>query len=113
MGRTVVHFVFMHRIITQKRLREYAARHPTARASLLHWEKVVLAANWSSPSDLKRTFNDVDAVKVGSGNTVYVFNIERNAHRLIAAIHYNTGLVFVLRLLTHREYDQEHWKVEL
>jgi mRNA interferase HigB len=103
----------MRRIITQKRLRDYAAQHPTAKASLLHWEKVALAASWSHPADLKQTFNDVDAVKVASGNTVYVFNIARNAHRLVAAIHFNTGMVFVLRLMPHREYDQGHWKAEL
>lgn len=103
----------MCRIITQKRLREYAAGFPRAKASLLHWEKTVLAASWSTPSDLRQPFNDVDAVKVDSGNTVYVFNIERNAHRLVAAVHFNTGLVFVLRIMTHREYDQEHWKAEL
>ena len=103
----------MKRIVTQKRLREYAALYPTARASLLHWEKTALNALWSNPADLKQTFNDVDAVKVASGNTVYVFNIERNEHRLVAAVHFNTGMVFVLRLMSHREYDQGNWKGEL
>ncbi len=103
----------MRRIVTQKRLREYAEQYPAARASLLHWEKTVLAASWRHPADLKLTFNAVDAVKVASGHTVYVFNIEQNAHRLVAAIHFNTGMVFVLRLMTHREYDRGHWKAEL
>lgn len=103
----------MRRIITQKRLREYARRYPSAKASLLHWEKTVLAALWNAPSDLVQLFSDVDAVKVDSGNTVYVFNIERNAHRLVVAIHFNTGMVFVLRIMTHREYDRDHWKAEL
>ena len=111
--RKLVHFVPIKRIITQKRLREYARNYPPAKASLLHWEKTVLAAVWTSPSDLKQSFNDVDPVKVGSGNTVYVFNIARNAHRLIAAIHFNTEMVFVLRIMTHREYDRGHWKEEL
>ena len=103
----------MQRIVTQKRLREYAEQYPRATASLLHWEKTVLAAMWGNPADLKQTFNDVDAVKVASGNTVYVFNIEGNAHRLVAAIHFNTGMVFVLRLMTHKEYDQASWRAEL
>ena len=96
-------------IITQKRLREYTEQYPTAKASLLHWEKTVLAASWSNPADLKQTFNNVDAVKVASGNTVQVFNLERNAHRLVAAIHFNTGMVFVLLVITHKGYDQEYW----
>jgi len=32
---------------------------------------------------------------------------------LIAAIHFNTGVVYVLRLLTHEEYDLDRWKNEL
>ncbi len=44
-----------------------------------------------------------------------VFNLGhgKNAYRLIAAIHFNTQIVFVLRLLTHAEYDKNGWKVEL
>lgn len=103
----------MKRIITQKRLRQYATAFPSARPSLLHWEKTVLAAAWLTPTDLKASFNDVDAIKVGSGHTVYVFNIQRNEHRLVASVHFNTGLVFVLRLMTHREYDRTSWKEEL
>ena len=103
----------MRRIISRKRLRDYAARYPHARASLEHWERVTLAGRWETPADVRSTFNDVDAVSVQSGNTIYVFNIQRNEHRLVAAIHFNTKVVYVLRLMTHRDYDKGHWKQEL
>lgn len=103
----------MKRLITQKRLQEYAEKYPTASASLTHWKKTVLAAEWHAPSDLKQTFNNVDPVIVASGTTVYIFNIEGNRHRLIAAIHFNTGMVFILRIMTHREYDRNQWKLDL
>jgi len=80
---------------------------------LAHWEKTTLAAEWGNPSDIKRTFNDVDVARVESGNAVYVFNIEGNQHRLIAAIHFNSGLVFVLRIMSHSEYDRDQWKADL
>jgi len=101
------------RIISRERLLDFTAQYPRARASLEHWARVTLAARWETPADVKRTFNDVDSVKVQSGNTVYVFNIQRNEHRMIAAIHFNTQIVYVLPLLTHKEYDKGHWKVEL
>jgi mRNA interferase HigB len=44
---------------------------------------------------------------------VAVFNIHGNKYRLIAAIHYDYPRVFVLRVLTHREYDTNRWKKEL
>ena len=34
----------------------------------------------------------------------------RNAFRLITAIHYDTQRVFVMRFLTHAEYDRNRWK---
>ncbi|MCE9591400.1 MAG: type II toxin-antitoxin system HigB family toxin [Planctomycetes bacterium] len=103
----------MKRIITPKRLREYAARFPDAERSLDRWEKVVMTAQWSNPADLKRSFGNVDPVIVKSGRTVYVFNIQGNSHRLVAAIHFNIGMVYVLRLMTHKEYDRALWKDEL
>lgn len=75
--------------------------------------KVVRGADWTNPAELRATFNDVDPVTVESGRTVYVFNIEHNRHRLVAAIHFNTRTVYILRTMTHQEYDRGHWKEEL
>lgn len=103
----------MKRVVSPKRIKEYAARFPTAEPSLLHWLETVSLAAWKTPSELKASFNDVDKVTVKSGRTVYVFNIEHNRHRLISAIHFNTQTVYVLRIMTHNEYDRNRWKNEL
>jgi mRNA-degrading endonuclease HigB of HigAB toxin-antitoxin module len=50
---------------------------------------------------------------VASGNPVVVFNVCSNTYRLICAIHYDTGKVFLLRFLTRAEYDKDRWKGEL
>ncbi|MCB0190076.1 MAG: type II toxin-antitoxin system HigB family toxin [Caldilineaceae bacterium] len=47
---------------------------------------------------------------VGTGNKVIVFNVGGNKVRLIAAVHFNTKTVYVLRVLTHSEYDRQEWK---
>ena len=52
-------------------------------------------------------------VRVSSGNPVVVFNVCGNTYRLICAIHYDTGKVFLLRFLTHAEYSKSRWKDEL
>ena len=36
-----------------------------------------------------------------------------NAYRMICAIHFNTGKVFMLRFMTHANYSKEKWKNEL
>ena len=63
--------------------------------------------------DLRRCFPSADQVRVSSGNAVVVFNIHGNAYRLICALHYNTGKVFLFRFLTHAEYSKDRWKDEL
>jgi mRNA interferase HigB len=58
-------------------------------------------------------FPHADAVKVASGRDVIVFNIKGGRYRLIVAIHFNRGMVFILRFLTHAEYDTDQWKGQL
>jgi mRNA interferase HigB len=39
-----------------------------------------------------------------------VFNIAGNKFRLIARVNYQSRRVFVLHILTHKEYDRGAWK---
>ena len=41
-----------------------------------------------------------------------VFNIGGNKYRLITRMRYATHKVFVLKVMTHREYDLDTWKDE-
>jgi mRNA interferase HigB len=40
----------------------------------------------------------------------YVFDVGGNKLRLIAAIHFNAGKVFIRAVLTHKAYDKGDWK---
>lgn len=101
------------RIIKPSRIREYAVRHAGARSSLEGWLATVRHAEWKRFLAVRQTFGSADAVRVNSGKTVVVFNIGGNAYRLICAIHYNLGKVFVLRFLTHADYSKKFWRNEL
>jgi mRNA interferase HigB len=82
--------------------------HPAIAAQLLRWLAVMEhLTDCQSFNDLRRIFNTVDRVITTKGNAVCVFNLGhgKSAYRLIAAIHFNTKIVFVLRLLTHAEYE--------
>jgi len=102
----------MH-IITRRRLNEYAKRHPKATASLNAWHAVANSARWRSIAEVKQSFPHADAAQVASGKTITIFNISGNNHRLITAIHYNTGKIFILNILTHAQYDKPNWKKDL
>lgn len=94
----------MH-IITRKRLNEFAARHPTAKAGLVHWYRVLKKNNFNTFAALRSAFPQADQV---GGLTV--FNIGGNKVRLIAAVHYNRAKVYIRAVLTHAEYDAGKWK---
>lgn len=62
---------------------------------------------------MRRAFPSADLVAVRSGRKVVVFNVGGNEFRLLCVVHFNTGMVFALRFLTHAEYSKDHWKDEL
>ena len=94
----------MH-VITRKRLNDFAEKHPDAKAALQHWYQVVKSQAFTSFADLRGTFPSADQV-----GRLTVFNLGGNKVRLIAAIHYNRGKVYIRAVLTHDEYDEGRWR---
>jgi mRNA interferase HigB len=101
------------RIIKESTLAAFAVSHPQAATGLAVWRRIMRQEQFRHFADLRRCFRAADQVRVASGNPVVVFNVCGNTYRLICAIHYDTGKVFLLRFLTHAEYDKDRWKTEL
>jgi mRNA interferase HigB len=100
------------RIISIKRLRNYAKLHPTTATTLEHWEELILRGYFENLIALRKVLPSSDQTVVKSGRTVTIFNI-KNHYRLITAIHYNHQIVYILLSLTHTDYDRPHWKTTL
>jgi mRNA interferase HigB len=98
-GRTLPNSVM--RLISNRPLREFARMHPAAAAPLRGWRGVIERGRFQSFAELKRTFNSVDKV-----SDYFVFNIAGNNYRVIAAIHFNTQILYVRSVMTHAEYDR-------
>ena len=98
------------RILKEPRLREYAKQHSRAASPLRHWRSVARSASWKKFADVKNTFGSADQITVPNGRRVVVFNIGGGAFRLITAIHYNRGIVYIRKFMTHAEYSKEDWK---
>jgi mRNA interferase HigB len=96
------------RINSWKRPREFAKLHPNASSPLKAWRKEVKQAKWRSFTDLKAKFGN----RVDRSKELVIFDIGGKKHRLIAAIHYNGGRLYVRHVLTHAEYDRDKWKGE-
>lgn len=103
------------RIITWRVLRDFGNKWPVAAGALRDWFAITHAARWRSFADVRATFGQTDLVKVGSGQSVCVFDIGGNKFRLVAFVSYAKAKVYVLRVMTHQEYDRgnQRWKDEL
>jgi mRNA interferase HigB len=97
------------RIISKSRLRAFweVAGHEDARGPLLAWHTHVShrSVAWRSWADVKAEFGSASLV----GNCT-VFNIGGNKYRLATRILYPSQKIFILKVMTHAEYDRDQWK---
>lgn len=93
------------KLISNKALREFAALYPDSQRPLQDFRRLIESGSFGSFAQLKATFASVD--KVGER---YVFNIGGNKYRLVAAIAFGAGLIWVKAVLTHAQYDKGDWK---
>lgn len=93
------------RVITNRRLVEFAARHPQAAVPLQVWRQCVEARDYANHAGFKQTFSAVD--KVGD---LYVFDIGGNKWRLVAFVHFGKQICYIKHVLTHAEYSSGKWR---
>ena len=99
------------RIVSKSRLRQFweTPGREDAEGPLRAWHAHVgsRAAAWRSPNDVKASIATASLV----GNCV-VFNVGGNKYRLVTRVLYPSRKVFVLKVMTHQEYDDGAWTTE-
>jgi len=90
------------RIIALGTLREFWRRHPDAEVPLRAWYAIARRAVWRRPAEIKAHYCSASF----TANNRVIFNIKGNDCRLVVAVHYNRGLMFVRFVGTHGEYDR-------
>lgn len=90
------------RVIAIATLRDYWAANPPAEQPLRAWHDEAKAATCKSPQDIKNAYRNASFV----ANNRVVFNIKGNGYRLIVAVAYQVGIVYVKFIGTYAEYDQ-------
>lgn len=99
------------RVISKSRLRQFweTPGRADAEGPLRAWYAHVghRATAWRTWADVKASLGSASRV----GNCT-VFNIGGNKYRLIVRVLYASQKVFVLRVLTHEEYDRLDWAGE-
>jgi len=96
------------RIITKRRVERFWESRKTdstiAERDLSAWLKLAKGADWKNFAALKQTFGSADQV----GNCV-VFDPGNNRFRLIGRVNYSRGIIYVLKVMDHAEYDKKQW----
>lgn len=90
------------RVIARNILISFWKKYPDVEQQLKSWYDEVLNAHWKSPNELKEQFRNASVIT----NKRIVFNIKGNSYRLIADIEYRIGIIFVIWIGTHNEYDK-------
>jgi len=92
-------------VISFKRLREFSLTHRDAVTALKTWFTVAKKAHWKDLAAVKQVYPSADLV-----GRYTVFNIKGNKYRLITRVVYRTQTLFIITVLTHKEYDLGKWK---
>ena len=90
------------RIISRKKLRIFWTQYPDAQSSLEAWYADVKQADWKTPAEIKNIYRNASFV----ANNRVVFNIKGNKYRLVVALQYEYGIVYIRFVGTHPEYDK-------
>ena len=90
------------RIISRRALREFWSRHPNAEQPLRAWYANTKNADWKTPSDVKAIYRNASFVE----NNRVIFNIKGNSYRLVVAIDYQSGIVYIRFIGTHQAYNK-------
>jgi mRNA interferase HigB len=96
------------RIIARRTLREFIelrAGHkdqPALKTALDAWFDEARKGRWTNVADIKRLYRTASVV---SAERV-VFNIKGNDYRLVTAIDFEKGIVWIKWLGSHKDYDR-------
>ena len=96
------------RIIARRTLREFVegrAGHKgqsALKAALAAWFDEVRKSRWTSTADVKRLYATASIVSAER----IVFNIKGNDYRLVVAVDFEKGIVWIKWIGTHKDYDR-------
>jgi len=90
------------KLIAKKTLITFWARYPDSEQALKAWYDEAVGANWRTPNEIKAQYKSASVV----GKNRIVFNIAGNKYRLIVAIAYQFGAIYIKFVGSHQEYDK-------
>jgi mRNA interferase HigB len=98
----ILGLIYCMRVISLKILKDFYTSHPAAEQPLKAWLNEAQQAKWAEPAQIKSQYSNASILK----SRRVVFNIKGNNYRLVVAIAYQYGAVYIKFVGTHIEYDK-------
>jgi mRNA interferase HigB len=92
-------------VISRKKLEKFWQEHPDAEGPFKNWYNTCRKAHWQSLDEVQEVYPQADSV-----GDCTVFNIGGNKYRLISKTRYLAQRIYVIYVLTHKDYDKGKWK---
>jgi mRNA interferase HigB len=89
-------------VIGIAKIHNFIGTHTDAKAWLSAWLVEAQNSIWKSPNDIKMRYKSASFL---DGNRV-IFNVKGNNYRMEIQVAYETSVVLVKRLGTHKDYDR-------
>jgi len=90
------------RLIAHSILVAFTERNPSASASLMHWRRLVKAANWANVAEVQADFSKAKAL---NGERVR-FEVAGGDFRLVVAFDFRRSIAVVKFVGSHADYDK-------
>ncbi len=91
----------MLRVIARSRLEAFWKEYSDGEQQLRSWYSEALHAKWENPAQIKAQYRNASILKHGRT----VFSICGNKYRLVCAVLFDQGIVYIKFLGTHKQYD--------
>ncbi len=85
-------------------IEKFGRKHANARGALTAWVEDVELATWKTPHDIKRRYSSASFLS----DNVVIFNIRGNQFRLEIRVTHVAGIVRILEVNTHADYDEKN-----
>ncbi len=90
------------KVVAVGTLKRFWQRHPDSEQPLKAWYDETRHARWAAPRDIRERYASASFV----GRNRVVFNIKGNDYRLVVAVAYRFGAVYIKYVGTHAGYNR-------
>jgi mRNA interferase HigB len=93
-------------VLGKKKAQEFAKKHSDCKKAVNSLILEIESSNWTSPTDITSRYPKASII----GDSNVVFNLCGNKYRIWMKIAYRNGIVIIIKIGTHKDYDK--WEIK-